>query len=759
MRRSAWARRLVTWMLLGASLGGALLFTGLRLVTPSDGGRIPFYDSTAWQPSGVLIAPIDAPQPDLRAGDRVQVIAGRSMDEWAGLALDPAAARPAAGAVPYRVVRDGVEDGITVAWATPSVGSALLEGWSIVLFSVAIAAVSAFVYARRPDAPVATALVIVACGAAGSSVPWFIGTTTSDLALGGPFAVHAFLTGGLYMLMWPGAVHVALVFPAPSPVVRRHPRLPWAAYPVALGAYLVLLIATRAASRSTLEWIGTWPRTQLAIVVPCLLAWLAITVYAYLRVADPVSRGRARLAALGAATSVILGLLVFQGPELITGHALVPESWIGLVALPLPVGFAAGILHDRLFDIDIVVNRTLVYGTLTLAVLASYVVAVSVLGSVVGPDQGYGVSLLSTGIAALVALPMRDILQRSVNRLMYGERDEPWRAMRRLGQRLEFAAEPDRAFPAIVRTVADALRLPFVALEVVDGQGDAVLVAEHGARPVELATVPLVHRAESVGRLVLGLRPGEHGFRDDEVALLEDLGRQAGTAVAAMRLRDDLVRSRERLVVAREEERRRLRRDLHDGLGPSLAAIGMRADAAGAVLADDPDAALQQLEALGTEVREALADVRRLVDGLRPPALDELGLAGAIGQQAARLDGGVSTAGTSAAISVECEPAALPELPAAVEVAAYRIAVEAMTNAVRHADATACRVLLRAGSLLTVEVTDDGHGLPDRPRAGTGLESMHERAAEVGGEVAVERRPEGGTRVLARLPIGRVAPT
>jgi signal transduction histidine kinase len=262
---------------------------------------------------------------------------------------------------------------------------------------------------------------------------------------------------------------------------------------------------------------------------------------------------------------------------------------------------------------------------------------------------------------------------------------------------------------------------------------------------------------------VLGVRRGEHGFRADELALLGDLARHAGAAVHAQRLRRDLARSRERLVATREEERRRLRRDLHDGLGPSLAAIGLRAETAAAVLDGDPDAARAQLEALADETRSALADIRRLVDGLRPPALDELGLLGAIGRQAERLDGGAATgeaggdgdgARPGIAIAVDGIPSPLPELPAAVEVAAYRIAVEAMTNAVRHAGARACHVQVDAGTQLMIEVTDDGSGLPDTPRAGTGLESMRERAAELGGELRVETRPEGGTRVVARLPLG-----
>ena len=177
------------------------------------------------------------------------------------------------------------------------------------------------------------------------------------------------------------------------------------------------------------------------------------------------------------------------------------------------------------------------------------------------------------------------------------------------------------------------------------------------------------------------------------------------------------------------------------------------------MLRDDPDTAASQLEALAAETRDALADIRRLVDGLRPPALDELGLVGAIGSQASRLDGSDPTRAAGVAIHVGSAPSPLPELPAAVEVAAYRIAVEAMTNAVRHAGAQACRVQLDAADHLTIEVTDDGRGLAETPPAGTGLESMRERAAEVGGELAVERRPEGGTRVVARLPLGTGAAT
>jgi signal transduction histidine kinase len=754
MRTSGRVRRIATWGALAASLGAGALFVGMRIALPSDGARVAFYGD-GWSAAGVRIAPIDDPAAGLRPGDLVVAVDGRSIDAWAAAALDPLAARPAVSAPSaYRLVRDGVPMETAITWMPPAVGATLLEGWSVLLFSVAVAGVAAFVFWRRPDEPAATALMLGACGAAGSSLPWFLGITVSDVVQGTPFLVHALVTGPLYMVLWPAGLHLACVFPTPLDVVRRRPALIPSLYAAGLAAYAGLSAAAALASDSTLAWVGTWPTVQVILVVPILAASAVLFAMRYRRTTEPAARDRIRWATLGLLLSTLLGLGLFMVPELLVHAPLLPDAAIGIIALPLPLGVAAGILRNRLFDIDAALNRTLVYGGLTLGVLATYVVVASAITTLIGSATAFGASLLSTGVAALVALPLRDALQRGVNRLLYGQRDEPWRAMRRLGMRLEWAAEPSLAFPAIAETVADALRVPYVAVEMTDELGRSEVVAEHGTVSRSVESVALVHGGEAVGRLVLGVRSGERGFRDDELAFLHDLGRQAGAAVHALRLRDDLAASRERLVVTREEERRRLRRDLHDGLGPALAAIGMRAEASAAVLDEDPAAARRQLEALAGEIQAALVDVRRLVDGLRPPALDELGLVGAIRQQAARLDDPATTPEGRTRIDVESRPAPLPDLPAAVEVAAFRIAVEAMTNAVRHAEAATCRVRVEAGRQLLVEVIDDGRGVPPVRRPGTGLESMRERAAELGGDCTVEPRPNGGTRVVARLPIG-----
>lgn len=241
--------------------------------------------------------------------------------------------------------------------------------------------------------------------------------------------------------------------------------------------------------------------------------------------------------------------------------------------------------------------------------------------------------------------------------------------------------------------------------------------------------------------------------------------RQAGTAVHAVRLTADLQWSRERLVTAREEERRRLRQDLHDGLGPALASVSLQLAALRNQFAGNPEA-VAALTGVKAQVQDAVSDIRRLVYGLRPPTLDALGLVGAIREHAVRLGQG----GPQVAVSV---PDPLPPLPAAVEVAKYRIALEALTNVANHVRAASCMARLSVeqscpaasrgwqqqpgppvSRRLSLTIVDDGTGIAPDVRAGTGLVSMRERALELGGRVVLEPAEGGGTRVQACLPFG-----
>jgi signal transduction histidine kinase len=441
---------------------------------------------------------------------------------------------------------------------------------------------------------------------------------------------------------------------------------------------------------------------------------------------------------------------------------------VGFPFLALAVGVA--ILRHRLYDIDVIINRTLVYGGLTACVVALYVVVVGYLGTLFNARGNVLVSLVATGIVAVLFQPLRERLQRAVNRMMFGERDDPYAVLARLGQRMEATLAPDAVLPTIVQTVKDALKLPYVAIALsgaerrtpsaeeasaaFDTQGSTLtaLVAE-GDPAGELLAVPLTYQGETVGQLLLSPRAAAEPWGAADRRLLDDLARLAVVAVHAVRLHTravqlaaDLQQSRERLVTAREEERRRLRRDLHDGLGPALAGLTLKLDAAHDELYEDVDSAAAMLRDLKRNVQEAIADIRRLVYALRPPALDELGLVAALQVQVAGY--------RQSALRVSLDaPPNLPQLPAAVEVAAYRIVAEALTNVARHAQAARCDIRLALADALELEVIDDGRGLPSDYQPGVGLISMRERAEELGGTCEAKPAPGGGTLVRARLPI------
>ena len=417
------------------------------------------------------------------------------------------------------------------------------------------------------------------------------------------------------------------------------------------------------------------------------------------------------------------------------------------------------ILRYRLFDIDLILNRTLVYGALIGIVVSAYVLIVGLISALFQSSENPIIAVLATGLVALVFNPIRQRLQRGVNHLMYGERDDPYAVLSRLGQRLEAAYAPELVLPTIVETVAQTLKLPYVAISL-NQSGDFKIESgypspDSSGHPLPQGkgrgegniTLPLSHRGEPVGELILAPRaPGDH-FTKPERRLLDDLARQAGVAAHAVRLTADLRRSREQLVSTREEERRRLRRDLHDGLGPQLASLVQLLDTARMLVGRDPDAAVALLGDLKGQVKMTITDIRRLVYALRPPALDELGLVSAIAEHVVRFN-----QPNGLQVSMEA-PDPLLLLPAAVEVAVYHIVLEAVANVARHANAQTCRIRLALEDGLIIEITDDGDGPSADFHAGVGLTSMRERAHELGGECGMEASMPHGTRVWARLPL------
>ena len=428
---------------------------------------------------------------------------------------------------------------------------------------------------------------------------------------------------------------------------------------------------------------------------------------------------------LGAALAVAVALTF---DSLLPAHEQVGLWLVTLALTLLPVSVAFAVLRHRLFEVEVVVRRTLVYGVASALLLGAYVGVVALLD----------VPVLAAALVAVAFAPVRDLVQRALSRFLFGDRGDPATALSAFSRRLEDASETPLADAA--RTLAVTLRLPGAA--VLDEAGRTI--SAYGA--VQGATaVPLVASGRTEGTLLAQRRSPEEPLSPADLAVLGELARPLALAMSARRLDAEVRRSRELLVSAREEERRRLRRELHDGFGPSLAAIGMELDLALALSPAATDDVGRTATARARQLTGTLiADVRRIVHELRPAALDELGLVGALEDLAL-------TPGAGPRITVTADP--VPELPAAVEVAAFRIVQEAIANAVRHAGAHTVTVRLAVGPrVLAVEVADDGHGVRAGAREGVGTGSMRDRAAEVGGRFDRRSAPGGGTIVRAELP-------
>ncbi|MCW2798255.1 sensor histidine kinase [Nocardioides sp.] len=561
---------------------------------------------------------------------------------------------------------------------------------------------------------------------------------------GGPMAVQR-VAGTAVMLTWPWAIALflplsLLLFPDGRIGSARWRVVAWA---VALTSPLFVLemvldpkplseglpssyFAISGYDSLSALWGVVELRTSLAIAVA------VVGLVVRYRQGDELRR-RQLLWLLLAAVAV-LGVIVPW--SFVSGTPIVV-----LFAIPLiPVAVTVAIVRDQLFDIRLVVSRALAWLILSLAALVGYVVLVAALDSLVSARVGR--SALVTVLVALGLAPVLPRLQRLVDRWMYGDRGDPARVASRVGEHL--VSGDQGGLDDVVAAIRSALRLPYVG--VVTRRGP---VAAAGVPANELAVVPLTYAREEVGSIHVGLRSGERQLSTADRSTLELVAASLAIAVHTAGLSADLQLSRERIVLAREEERRRIRQDLHDGLGPTLTGVALHADAAANLVMSDPDTTRDLLRQLRRDTRGAIADVRRLVDGLRPPVLDELGLLEALRQRAGQLS--LRSDGSTLDVRLLI-PQQLPSLPAAVEVAAYRIATEALTNVARHARASLAVLELSCDDDLEIDVLDDG-AAGDPWTQGVGLAGMRERAAEVGGSFEAGPTARGG-RVHVSFPLG-----
>jgi signal transduction histidine kinase len=511
--------------------------------------------------------------------------------------------------------------------------------------------------------------------------------------------------------------------------VLSYPRLGWRD-PV---SFVLAVLLAGAGSLSVIWEAALEPMAYVIVGALLVQAW-----WAFER-----SDGEARRALMWSSLAwvgcgLIVGFLGFLSEAAGTdGIADLDAVFVGCLVIG-PAAMAVGAVRPDVVDVRGLVTRAVVAATVLIGYVAS---AVGVASAI---EEVSGVSLDTTPLVVLCALlafgvqPLQVMLRGVVDQLLFGDRPDPLAAATSLADRI--GDDPALALDAI----RESLVLPYSCLRA----GGKVL-ATSGSAVTHTRVLPLRLGGDDVGEIVVGLRAGDLGLSRADEDVLRIVAPLLAQTLRARAMSRDLQKSREAVVTAVEEERRRLRRDLHDGLGPTLSGVAFATDAARNQLRSDPAKADELLVLLRADTAGAIAEIRRLVEGLRPPALDELGLVGAIRQHAATLH---SASGAPLHVAVEALNA-LPPLPAAAEVAAYRIVIEALTNVVRHADASLAIVQLALrGQDLVLAVRDDGtNHAPWTP--GVGIASMRERAAQVGGTLQTTGAPSGWL-VEATIPVG-----
>ena len=719
-----------------------------RVASPTDGATVSPADSAVRM--GHIIVSATEPGGVFRLGDEIVAIDGQSLAER----VERLPGGPPVGAgdtLTYLIVRDGERQLLDVPLHPFPLLDALGQWWPMVLVGGLLMTTSITVFWARPRDPSAHATLLTsAIGIVAIIGAGFFPLTAVDLVAGNQFWRH-YVGQVAFAMLWGATLHFAIAFPG-TVLTRRQRWQVVAGYLGPLVLYGLVWLATVLALDEPIDrlYLLVVPVLPALFVYPAIITTLLIRTY--LRQAGEPTR-RSTLWLLAALIGSVVGYLaIWVVPVIATGTPIVPYEMQALPFMAVPIAMSAAVLRHRALNIEVAVSRTVVYGALTIGAVGVYFAVVTTWSAVFGPITSVWGQAAVVAAIAVLSQPVRARLQSLINKRLYGDRDDPYRVVSALASRLEDTPVVASMLPEIVQTVAVALRLPYMAIEI-QARGRSETAASVGTPTGELYRMPLTYHGERVGNLVVGRRSAQRELtRPDRIALAE-VARHAGAAVYTARLTRDLRRSRDRLVQAREMERRRILHELHDGVGPTLAAIALGLDVSRRTVGDTTPTG-ELLGRLRDELQAAIIEIRRLAHGLRPPVLDRIGLIPAIreyaGALASRTVGGEMDGGVTIVLEV---PSSMPKLPAPVDVAAYRIICEALTNVTRHAAAKSCAVRLWIDDDLHIEVVDDGIGLPAVTNGGVGLSSMRERATELGGECLVEADHDGGTRVFATLPL------
>ncbi|MEU7890159.1 sensor histidine kinase [Microbispora bryophytorum] len=467
------------------------------------------------------------------------------------------------------------------------------------------------------------------------------------------------------------------------------------------------------------------------LFIPLNIAWVAALVVRYLRGDERTKRQLLWL------ILALIAMILLNTQRWITGNGPI-LLLLSFVMIPLAVGVA--IVRHQLFDIRLVLSRTLLYGLTLTVIVALYAGLVATFSMLVPPTVERGAQAGAAIMVSIAFTPVLLLMRRLTDRAFYGGRSDPARTAQQIGQTLHH--EDDLG--GVLDRTRTALRIPWIELSTADG---ALLAQAGTSQEGPTVEVPLRYRGDHVGTVRVELRRGERSLHTADRDTLGLIGTPLAVALHALQLTEQVRQARVATVEAAGAERVRLQRELHDGLGPSLTSVAFRADAASNLLRSDVEAAGRLIGEVRADLRTVINDVRTIVYGLRPIELDQLGLDGALREHVAAVP---RQAEREIAVEVEV-PHPMPALSPAVELAAYRIAKEALTNVLRHSSARNCCISLRIDDHLHIDVSDDG-SKPTRWRPGVGLRSIAERAEELGG-TATAGPAANGWRVTARIPI------
>ncbi|MDQ2661973.1 MAG: sensor histidine kinase [Actinomycetota bacterium] len=635
-----------------------------------------------------------------------------------------------------------------------SIGAALLAAggtsespWKPLLVSALFAVPGALIAAGRPRIAIGWLLLAVALlfGASGLVLAW-LGTSGSIDTAGAGWAIwfvdrfSALIVTALWLavMLLPDGRLPSRRWLAPVAVVAG----------VQVAVVLAYSLTAGSAASADSEWpagvanpVGTIPAAWTGWLTGLdwlflQLPWLLVPVAAVVRLRRAPGEERRRLIAVLAA-GIVLALVV------IAGHAWWPDladiTDVAAGAL-LAVTLTSAVLRRRLEALDFAVHHGIVFVVLSALIAGVYVLVTALLAGL-GQQFPPAAAGVVAAVVALSLLPLRSRLQGLVDRMLFGDRHDPLAAISRIAGSTHDRPTVESAMRALAVSVRRSLRIAWVQVDAAERS------AEDGVRPpgVTVLALPLALDAGIEGSLSVATGPARRLSEADR-RLLAELARHGGIAIRAGMLSEAVAESRRRLVEAREEERRRLGRDLHDELGPTLASITMQLSAVRQLIDGDPDGAAERLAVLEAASRGALARVRSIARELRPPVLDQVGL-----------DEALRRVGEDQGVALRVDAQLMPPLPAAVETAAYRIGAEAIANVARHSTARAA--ILRIEYLhdhLLLSVSDDGPGMMLGASWGVGLGGMRERAEELGGSFEL-RSDDRGTSVMASLPTTTVA--